>query len=231
MGEMIEYARPDGKNAPAYYAPAHKGGESAPAVVIVQEWWGVTADMMRIADEYAANGFRALVPDLYRGRKAAEGDEATHLMQGLDFQDAFSHDIRGALTHLKKDGAKAGVTGYCMGGALTFLSAMQLKELDAAAVFYGLPPEEAGDPGTIEIPILCHFAKHDEFFSAERAAAIEQRMKEAKVPAQVFWYDAHHAFCNPNPAGSAGLGHYDPQAAHTAWERTVAFFHNALQSG
>src|SRR5579875_3922680 len=100
MGEMIEFARPDGKRAPAYFAAPEKGAAEAPGVVVLQEWWGLTDDVMRVADEYAANGFRALVPDLYRGRKAAVGDEATHLMEGLDFQDAFSQDVRGALAHL-----------------------------------------------------------------------------------------------------------------------------------
>lgn len=225
---MIEFMRPDGASAPAYFAEPQEGGADAPGIVVLQEWWGVTEDIMRIADEYAANGFRALVPDLYRGRKAAAGDEATHLMEGLNFQDAYEQDVRGALRHLKSNGKKAGVTGYCMGGALAFLSAMHLKEPDAAVVFYGFPPDEAGDPGTIEIPIVCHFAKRDEFFSPERGAAIAARMKEGKVPAQVFWYDAAHGFCNPNPQGAAGLGNYDGKAAHEAWERTVAFFHNAL---
>lgn len=225
MGQMIEFARPDGKSAPAYLAASK---DDAPGIVVVAEWWGVTADIMRIADEYAALGYRALVPDLYRGRTAAVGDEANHLMEGLDFQDAFSQDVRGALQHLKQNGKKAGVTGYCMGGAIAMLSAMHLKEPDAAVVFYGFPPSEAGDPGTIEIPIQCHFAKGDDFFTPARGAQIEERMKEGNVPFEVFWYDAQHGFCNPNQPGNAGLGHYNAAAAHQAWERAVHFWKNTL---
>jgi carboxymethylenebutenolidase len=228
MGRMIEFTRPDGKTAPGYLAIPEKDAESTPGIVIVEEWWGVTAEMMRIADEYAALGYRALVPDLFRGRTAAVGDEANHLLEGLDFQDAYSQDVRGALHHLKQNGKKAGVTGYCIGASVVLLAAMHLREPDAAVIFYGFPSSEAGDPATIEIPIQCHFAKHDAFFTAERGAEIEARMKEGKVPAEVYWYDAKHGFCNPNPAGSAGLGHYDAQAAHEAWERTVRFWKNTL---
>lgn len=230
MGQMIEFKRPDGKTAPAYYAAPEKSPEEAAGIVIVQEWWGITADMMEIADRYARLGYRAIVPDLYRGRKAAVGSEANHLMEGLDFQDAATQDVRGALTYLKSTGSKkVGVTGYCMGGAIAMLAAMHLKEPDAAVIFYGAPPEQAGDPATIEIPLLCHFAEHDDFFKEHELRAIE-RMKEGKVPVEVHWYDAGHGFCNPNQPGNAGLGHYDAAAEHQAWERTVKFWENTLSS-
>lgn len=227
MGERIEYTRPDGKKTPAYHAPAEKN--DAPGIVLVSEWWGVTADIMAIADRYAGLGYRVVVPDLFRGRTAAIGDEATHLMEGLDFGDAATQDIRGALQHVKRSGSKAGVTGYCMGGALTLLTAMHTKEADAAVVFYGFPPPEAGDPAAIEIPLQCHFAKHDDFFPASGARQLEERLKAGKVLYELYWYDAKHAFANPNPPGSSGLGHYDPEAAHLSWERTVRFWKNTLQ--
>jgi carboxymethylenebutenolidase len=226
MGKTIEFTRPDGGTAPGYYAAA---SADAPGVVVIEEWWGVTPWIRQIADAYASLGYRALVPDLYRGRTAAAGDEATHLMQGLNFEDAFKNDVRGAVQYLKQSGKKCGVTGYCMGGALTTLSAMYLDEPDAAVVFYGFPPADAGDPGTIEIPTQFHFAKHDEFFAPERGREVEARLKEGLVPAEVYWYDAKHAFCNPNPPGSAGLGNYDENAAREAWDRTVRFWENTLK--
>ena len=226
MGETIEYARPDGETCPAYCSAANN--DRAPGIVLVEEWWGVTADMIAIADRYAELGYRVLIPDLFRGRTAAAGDEANHLMEGLDFMDAATQDIRGAIKHLKQAGTKVGVTGYCMGGALTLLAAMHLKEADAAVVFYGYPPPEAGDPAAIEIPLQCHFAKHDEFFTPAGVEKLEERLKAGKAPYELFWYDAKHAFANPNPPGSSGLGHYDPAAAHLAWERAVRFWKNTL---
>lgn len=228
MGQMIEYKRPDGKPAPGYLA-VPQDAQSAPGVVVVEEWWGVTPDVMETADRYAELGYRALVPDLFRGRTAAKGDEANHLVEGLDFHDAFSQDIRGALQHLKQNGKKAGVTGYCIGGALAMLAAMHLKEPDAAAIFYGLPPAEAGDPAAIEIPILLNYATEDEFFTPEKVRQLEEKLKAGKVPYQLYWYEAKHGFCNPNPPGHAGLGHYNPEAAHLAWQRTVDFFKKPLE--
>lgn len=230
MGQMISYSRPDGNEAPGYYAQPEKNGESAPGIVVIEEWWGLTPQIMEIVDRYATLGYRALAPDLFRGRTAAVGDEASHLTEGLDFEDAVSEDVRGAVMHLKERSPKAGVTGYCIGGALALLAAMRVKEADAAVIFYGLPPPEAGDPATIEIPILCHFAKDDEFFPPSRAAEVIQRLEDGKVPHEVYWYDAKHGFSNPNPPGNAGLGHYNPQAAHLAWERTVTFWQHALSS-
>jgi carboxymethylenebutenolidase len=226
MGERIEHSRPDGNTTPSYYAAPQKDG--AAGIVLIQEWWGITADMMAIADRYAELGYRVLIPDLFRGRTAAVGDEATHLMEGLDFGDAATQDVRGAIQYLKKAGTKVGVTGYCMGGALTLLAAMHLQEADAAVVFYGYPPPEAGDPATIQIPLQCHFAKHDDFFPPAGVEKLEERLKEGKVPYELFWYDAKHAFANPNPPGSAGLGHYDPAAAQLSWERAVRFWKNTL---
>jgi carboxymethylenebutenolidase len=111
MGRRIEFRRPDGEYAPGYYAQPEKDGESAPGIVLVEEWWGVTPYMMSVADQYASAGYRVLIPDLYRGRTAAVGDEANHLMEGLDFHDAYTQDVRGALAYLKVDSEKAGVTG------------------------------------------------------------------------------------------------------------------------
>ena len=228
MGENIDFKRPDGKSAPGYYAAPQNNPESAPGIVIVEEWWGVTPDIMLTADRFAGLGYRALVPDLFRGRKATVPDEANHLMQELDFQDAFSQDVRGALQHLKQKSSKAGVIGYCMGGAVALLAAMHTKEPDAAISYYGCPPSDAGDPATIEVPVLCHFAEHDEFFKPEDARKFVQRLEEGKVPHEVYWYNAKHGFTNPNPMGQAGLGHYDPQAAALAWERTAQFLQRVL---
>jgi carboxymethylenebutenolidase len=226
MGELIEYSRPDGNTTPGYYTAPKQ--ENAPGIVLIEEWWGVTAEMMAIADRYAQLGYRVLLPDLFRGRTAATGDEANHLMEGLDFSDAAMHDVRGAIAHLKKSGTKVGVTGYCMGGALALLNAMHAKEADAAVIFYGFPPADAGDPATIEIPIQCHFAKHDDFFRPAGAEKLEERLKAGKVPYELFWYEAKHAFANPNPPGNAGLGHYDAAAAHLSWERALRYWKNTL---
>ena len=222
MGSMIEFTRPDGAKAPGYFAePADP--KSAPGVVMLEEWWGVNDQIIDTAERMAAAGFRVLVPDLYRGRVAATGDEANHLMQGLDFTDAAMQDARGAAQYLAANGKKVGAIGFCMGGALTLLCAMRVPELSAAIPFYGFPPEEAGDPGTIKIPLQGHWALNDEFFPIARVDAIEARLREKHVPYEFHRYDAGHAFSNPG-----GIGNFNEAAAKLAWKRSIEFFHRTL---
>jgi carboxymethylenebutenolidase len=221
---MIDYRRPDGKSAPGYVAePARSNG--VPGVVMFEEWWGVNDQMKETADRLAAEGYRVLVPDLYRGRVAVTGDEANHLMEGLDFSDAVAQDARGAATYLRERGSeKVGVMGFCMGGALTVLAAVHDPDFDAAVTFYGYPPEAGGDPSTIKIPIAGHWALQDAFFKIEGVDAIESKLKGAGVPYEFHRYDAKHAFCNPG-----GLGNHDPENAELAWKRTIEFFNRTLR--
>ncbi len=228
MGQMIEFTRPDGARAPGYLAEGT--GTNLPGVVMLEEWWGVTDQIKRMADDLAAAGFRVLVPDLFRGRTAAVGDEANHLMEGLDFGDAATQDTRGAAQYLKSTGSKkVGVLGFCMGGAVAILAAMKDPEFDAAVTFYGYPPPEAGDVGQIKIPLQGHFATEDDHFSIEGVDRLEARLKEAGADFEFHRYHAKHAFLNPNPPGHAGLGHYDESKAKRAWEQTIYFLRRHLQ--
>lgn len=222
MARMIEHTRPDSQRASAYFA--EPPGGRGPGIVMLQEWWGVNDEIKQTADRLASEGFRVLVPDLYRGRVAATGDEANHLMQGLDFADAATQDAAGAARFLKEGGGRVGVTGYCMGGALALLAAMHGTEFDAAVVYYGLPPPEAGDPSKIRIPVMGHWAIHDEFFPISAVDALEAKLKAGGVRYEFYRYDAKHAFANPK-----GLGNYDREAAETAWTRSLDFFRRTLQ--
>src|SRR6202050_535673 len=120
MGTTISYLRPDGKKVDGYLAEPKAA--NAPGIVIIQEWWGVNDQIRGVADRLAAAGYRALVPDLYRGKSTVEAEEAHHLLSGLNFGEAASQDIRGAVQFLKTRSTKVGITGFCMGGALTLLA-------------------------------------------------------------------------------------------------------------
>src|ERR1035441_2477072 len=73
MGEMIQFKRPDGKTCPGYLAPP-KAGSSAPGFVVIQEWWGLNDQIKKTADRLAEAGYRALVPDFYRGKGTTRAD-------------------------------------------------------------------------------------------------------------------------------------------------------------
>jgi carboxymethylenebutenolidase len=164
-----------------------------------------------------------LVPDLYKGKVALDVAVAKHMMTNLNFGDAATQDVRGATQHLKQSSAKIGVVGFCMGGALTVLAAMYVKEASACSSWYGFPPEQAGDVRTITTPLQLHFAEQDQSFSPEGARALEAKLKEGKVPFESYWYNAGHAFFNEK-----GPNH-NAECAKLAWDRTVAFFAKQLK--
>ena len=226
---MIEYQRHDGQPVHGYLAePADKA--SAPGVVVIQEWWGLDTEVKAVADRLAKAGYRALVPDLYRGKLALEAKEAEHLMGDLNFGDAAGQDIRGAVQYLKATGSKkVAVTGFCMGGALTVLSACNIPELDAAVVWYGYPPLEYVDAKAITKPIMAHWATHDEFFALSGVEQLEAKLSDAGTPYEFYRYEAKHAFANPK-ADSRGLPplQYNEAAANLAWDRTMEFFKKNL---
>nr|WP_315236571.1 dienelactone hydrolase family protein [uncultured Albidiferax sp.] len=223
MGTLVNYARPDGKTVQGYLA--EPSTSNAPAIVVIQEWWGLNDQIKGVADRLAAAGFQALVPDLYRGKATVEQEEAHHLMTGLDFGDAASQDIRGALQFMKARAPKLGLTGFCMGGALTLLAA-QAPELDAAVVWYGCPPLEYIDASKIKIPLQGHWATQDEFFKIDTVAALEDKLKAADVSFEFHRYLAHHAFANEEAVGPGRIPatQYDPVWAQQAWDRALRFF-------
>ena len=226
---MIEFKRPDGKTLSACLVEPDNQ-PNAPGVVVLQEWWGLDDEVKLVADRLAKAGYRALVPDLYRGKLALEAHEAEHLMNDLNFGDAASQDIRGAVQYLKATGSgKVAVTGFCMGGALTILSACNVPELDATVVWYGNPPLEYVNATAITKPMLGHWALHDEFFSIAGVDQLEEKLKSAGVDFEFHRYDTKHAFANPK-SDSRGLPplQYNAAAAQLAWKRTLEFLKKNL---
>jgi carboxymethylenebutenolidase len=144
-------------------------------------------------------------------------------MTNLNFGDAATQDIRGAAQHLKKTSAKVGVVGFCMGGALTIVSAMYVPEGDAYSSWYGFPPEEAGDVRSIKKPLQLHLAENDQAFAPEKGKALEAKLRAGNVPIESYWYKAGHAFLNETGPN------YNAECAKLAWERTMAFFEKNLK--
>jgi len=230
MGQMISFKRPDGQSVQGYLAePA--AGAGAPGLVVIQEWWGLNAQIKGVADRLAAAGYRALVPDLYRGKVAVEAKEAEHLMTNLNFADAAGQDVRGAVQHLKGKSAKVGVTGFCMGGALTLRAAVNVPEVDAAVVWYGFPPLESIDATKIKAPLLGHFAIEDVPFPIATVDTLEQKLRQANVRFEFHRYQAKHAFANETQVGDKKLPitEYNPAAAELAWRRTMDFLARHLK--
>ena len=188
-------------------------GGKPPAVIVLQEWWGVNEQIQSVAARYADAGFVALVPDLYHGVVAKDADEAGRMMKALNFGKA-AQEIAGAVAFLRdRSSGKIAITGYCMGGALSFISAVNIRGLAAVVPFYGLPGDL--DWSKVDAPVQAHFAKHDDWATVAGA----QKIKEAvTVPMELHIYDAYHAFANDRRPDV-----YNVEAARQAWGHALTF--------
>ncbi|XP_020264987.1 uncharacterized protein LOC109840669 [Asparagus officinalis] len=217
------------------------GKENAPGIIVLQEWWGVDFEVKNHAQKIAklGSGYRALIPDLYRGKVGLDTAEAQHLMEGLDWQGAVK-DIQASVNWLKANGSqKVGVTGYCMGGALSIASGVLIPEVDAVVAFYGVPSSELADPTQVKAPVQAHFGELDTFvgFSDVTAAkALEEKLKSSGVPHEVHIYPGRaHAFMNDSPDGmkrrkDMGLNDEDPATVELAWSRFASWMGKYLSS-
>jgi carboxymethylenebutenolidase len=223
MGTSISYQRPDGKENAGYLALGARA--DAPGIVVIQEWWGVQDQIKGICDRLALAGFDAIAPDLYKGVVVPyhDDDAAGREMASLDFVDATEQNVRGAAQFLQRNGAKVGITGFCLGGVVTVIAAARISEFSAAVPFYGLPPEDVVKPAEVKIPLQGHFALKDTWITAAMVDTFEAAMKTSAKTCQIFRYNADHAFVNEQRAST-----HDRQAAELAWGRAIAFFNQHL---
>jgi carboxymethylenebutenolidase len=222
MGTRITFKRPDGKEASGYLAKTAK--PNAPAVVVIQEWWGLQDQIKGVCDRYALAGYDALAPDLYSGVVVPyhDRDAAGKEMGSLNFLDATEQTVRGAVQFLKKNGVKVGLTGFCMGGAVTIIGACKIPELTAGVCFYGIPPEAVAKPADIRIPLQGHFALRDDWCTSEAVDKFEAAMKAAGKKTELYRYDADHGFVNEQ------RDVHDRAACELSWERTLGFWRQHL---
>jgi carboxymethylenebutenolidase len=223
VGTKITFKRPDGKDGAGYLAKP--GRANAPGVVVIQEWWGLQDQIKGICDRFAAAGYEALAPDLYAGTVVPYHDmeAANREMSSLNFLDATDQLVRGAVQYLKPNGGKVGLTGFCMGGAVTILGAIRIPELSAGVCFYGLPPGNIAKPADIRIPLQGHFANDDDWCTPAAVNEFEAALKSAGKSAEIFRYDAKHGFVNEQR-----LDAHQRKAAELAWSRTLAFWEKHL---
>jgi len=138
------------------------GTKTAPAILVVQEWWGVN-DTIKEHAAYLSKqlGARCLIPDLYKGTVGVTVEEAQHSMENLDFPGAVK-ELTAAAAYLRSTGSpKVGCIGFCMGGALTLAATQHADDVAAGVVCYGLPPNAICDPSKVTKPVSMHFGEED----------------------------------------------------------------------
>ena len=201
----------------------------APAIVVVQEIFGVNADLRETCDELAAQGYFAISPDLFwRMEPGVDMSDQTEAewKKGFAFYSAFDYDAgigdivstMEAARALSGANGKVGLMGYCLGGLLTFINAAR-KGADASVVYYGGGMEKhLAGANNIKTPLLVHLGEEDEYISKDAQKAIIESLKDNAF-AQVYTYPGcSHAFVRHRGK------HYDKNAAILANGRTADFF-------
>jgi carboxymethylenebutenolidase len=223
----IEFTTSAG-TAPGYLAVPQ--GESGPATIVLQEWWGVDDHIRSICDRFAAEGFYALAPDIYRGETTTQPDEAQQKMMAISMEQAEA-DMCGAAAYLRSQpgvtSSKVGSVGFCLGGGLAIWAAAECEEIGPAVTYYYVMPHGRPDFSKISGPVLGHFGTADEFVPVEDAKKLESELRDAGVDVHFEFYEgAGHAFFNDTDR----LGTFDAEARDAAWQRTVSFLSSSLGS-
>lgn len=211
----------NGDTADGYLAYPDDGG-SYPAVVVIQEWWGVDDHIKDVTERFARLGFAAIAPDLYHGQVTSEPDEARKMAMEMEY-DRAAKEIDGAATWLLgqsfSSGSSFGCVGYCMGGGLVLTTSIRNTNVGAAIVYYGglpNPPENLKD---INAPVLAFYGSGE----GERANQLNDILTANNKDIELHIYEgAAHGFFNDSGNG------YSLTASYDSWPRAIQFFNNHL---
>ncbi|MDR4468176.1 MAG: dienelactone hydrolase family protein [Nitrospira sp.] len=219
-----------GKVSMTAFVAAPQTKEKRPTIIIVQEWWGLTDHMKDLARRYAAEGYVAIVPDLYSRLGHAlttDAGEAGKLMNSLKQEDGLA-DLNATVAYLKSvpevNAAKIGITGFCMGGSYALMLPCINQEIKAAVPFYGQVPNPDTPIQKLACPVLYLYGEDDGWITKADVQRLAAALKKYNKPGEIKTYPgAPHAFFRDTDPSV-----YRPEAAKDAWARTKAFFKQHL---
>ncbi|MCJ9429871.1 dienelactone hydrolase family protein [Kordiimonas marina] len=233
MAEYIDIQATDGSGSFKAYVAKPAGG-TGPAVVAIQEIFGVNGGMRQISDDLAAQGYIAICPDLFwrqepgvdiTDKSKEEWDKAFSLMQGFDM-DKGIEDIAATIDVVRAmDGCsgKVGAVGYCLGGRLAYMTAAR-TDIDASVSYYGVGIDTLLDEaGNIKKPLMMHIAEEDGFVDKDAQARIHKGLDGHPLVSLFDYAGVDHAFARPD-----GIN-WNGQAANLANSRTKEFFEKNLK--
>jgi carboxymethylenebutenolidase len=221
---MIRVPNASGSDMSAYMA-LPKAGKGA-GVVVLQEIFGVTDSLKQTCDFLAKRQFTAICPDLFWSVEPdqvipeSDYERARGVRAKVD-DSAVVKDIAAAIGFLRKHPAcngEVGVVGYCWGGLLAFLTAIE-EEPYAAVGYYGVGIDKHLDKASkLSCPLMLHYGGQDQAAPPETVAKVRQGLKASPKPVTIYEYkDAGHAFARP------GGAHYHHPSADLADMRTLSF--------
>lgn len=229
----VVISTPDGE-MPAFFCDPDEHKQK-PAIILLMEAFGLTSHIRDVARRMANQGYVVLAPDLYYRELPNnkfgydEVESAMAMMYRLNFAKVVEEDIKAAITYVKSRpdvfSDQIGVTGFCLGGGLAFLTACKLSnEITAAAAFYGMVLDEWIEAvSNITIPVYLFYGGVDPFIPLARIEQIRSRFETLKKEYTLKVYaDADHGyFCQERSS-------YNHLAAEDSWQELTRFFRQYL---
>jgi carboxymethylenebutenolidase len=193
-----------------YFLARPDGDQRGPGIVVIHEGNGISAQLLRVCQRLAHEGYAAIAPDLFFRIGGTEARNVVALMASLTPEQTAA-DIGEAIAVLRREGATAvGVIGFCMGGFQAYRTALSSPGCDAAVGFYGARiAAELGEP---RCPTLLLFGGDDEYIPTADIEAVV-----AHHPDTVVYPAAHHGFMRDRSDS------YDEAAATDGWSRMLDF--------
>ncbi|MFJ6952455.1 dienelactone hydrolase family protein [Micromonospora aurantiaca (nom. illeg.)] len=227
MGEMVSFTGNGGTSEGYLAIPS--GGAASPAVIVIQDWWGLVPHVRAVVDRFAEAGFVALAPDFRHGGPAVKPTEPRLMLNSSQMDEAAS-DIAAAAEYLasrSEVAGKVGCAGFCAGASLALWSGTFSERIVATAGFYprlpweGMATDWAGYAGKAA---LIHCSEADGLSAADGVQSVRRSIESAGGTCQTFDYPGTaHAFFNEDRPE-----HFDQRAAATAWARTLELFRAKL---
>jgi len=226
--QLVQYPS-EGLTVRAYLVgPSGKGPR--PAIIVVQEWWGLNDHIKDVARRYAREGYIAIAPDMYSrlgNRITTDSNEAGRLMSALKMEDGLK-DLNATVAYLKSvsgvDTRRIGVTGFCMGGSYALMLPCVNPDIKAAVPFYGQVPNPDAPIKNLACPVLYIYGEEDGWITKSDVQRLRDALKKYSKPGEIKTYPgAPHAFFNDTRKDV-----YKPAEAKDAWARAIAFFKQHL---
>jgi carboxymethylenebutenolidase len=226
-GKMVSY--PSGSEKVSGYLAAPAGSAKKPALVVIQEWWGLNDFIKRKADGFSRQGYVALAVDLYRGKVTADPDTAHQLMRGMP-EDRAMRDLQAAVAYLRSrpdvDGKRIGSIGWCMGGGYSLALALAEPTLAGSVICYGRLVTDDAKIAGLNVPLLGNFGGKDQGIPPESVSEFERKAKAASKTVDFKIYpEAGHGF-----ASSSDPKVFRAEDAKDADARADAFLARTLKS-
>lgn len=230
LSETVEYGMVNGEPVSGYLAYPESAHGGLPGIMVFHEWWGLNDNIRAMADKLAAQGYVVLALDVYGGQVAETPERARELMQqAMSDTESLNANIRQGYKFMTEEIGALSVAslGWCLGGTLSFNTALLFPDqLAAVVVYYGFVADTSRDQlAMLNMPILGFFGAEDGGFPVDGVRSFEQTLKDLGKDVEITIYDnAGHAFANPTGEN------FRKDAAEDAWQKTLTFLDRTLNA-